>query len=147
MATAKKSRVDLTTGEIQEEIEARVNHRLHSDFYIREPHSRVRLALSSDEPSMTHQSHAESCDINNIIRQFDRTGVLPPATRQGQYGDVSNLNKPLTDLINDSIEASFKAREAFARDADAQKEIADKIEQSKPSAESPAAPPPPSPDV
>lgn len=52
---------------------------------------------------MTHQSHADSCDINKIIKQYDRTGVLPPAAHPPQYGDVSELGGDLTEQINKSL--------------------------------------------
>ncbi|MEM2002562.1 MAG: hypothetical protein QXT77_07965 [Candidatus Methanomethylicaceae archaeon] len=58
---------------------------------------------------MTHQSHADSCDINNIIRRFDRTGVLPPSDRPQQFADVTGLQGDLTDRINSSREILDKA--------------------------------------
>lgn len=69
--------------------------------FVRHPMARVRVQTVIEGESMTHQAHAESCDINNIIRQFDRTGLLPPPTRKAAYVDVSNLNKNLTELYAD----------------------------------------------
>lgn len=103
MARKVKSEV-FTEVDVAEEVEARVKDRLDSwsPPFFRHPMSRVPSVCVVDGDSMTHQAHAESCDINNIIRQFDRTGLLPPPTRQGQYGDVSELNRPLSELIDSS---------------------------------------------
>lgn len=41
--------------------------------------------------SMTEQSHAKHCDINNIIKKFTRTGVIEHVDqREPQYTDVSS---------------------------------------------------------
>lgn len=40
----------------------------------------------------THQSFKDECDINNIMRKFQKTGVLPDMIKQNpQYGDFSSL--------------------------------------------------------
>lgn len=68
------------------------------------PYDRVRSVTVIEGESMTDESHRESCDIHTIIRQFDRTGLLPPDPRgrEPQYGDVSHLNRDLTSLIQDA---------------------------------------------
>jgi len=46
----------------------------------------------SNMPSRTVQSEKASCDINNIVRQYRRTGVLPHmAARMPEFGDVSEV--------------------------------------------------------
>jgi len=102
---AKKAIIDLTTGEINEEINQRAKFLADAMVAERVPFRRqlsryVCKTVITDE-SMTHQSHAESCDINNIIRQFDRTGLLPPGRgdRSPVYDDVSHLNQPFSDLV------------------------------------------------
>lgn len=59
--------------------------------------------IVSQTPSKTHQSHADSCDINSVIKTYARTGVLPPNTRgtQPQYLDVSDLNRPYSDILEE----------------------------------------------
>lgn len=79
---------------------------------VRHPFERVRTPTIIHGESMTHQSHADSCDINNIIRKFDRTGVLPPSTRPEQYADVTGLQGDLTERINSSREILDKAGRA-----------------------------------
>lgn len=85
-----KTTVDLETGEITP--------------VIRKPYERVRTRTPIRGASMTHQSHAETCDINNIIRRFDNTGVLPPARYEAQYADVTPLQGDLTEAYNQSLE-------------------------------------------
>lgn len=72
--------------------------------YIRKPYERHRVQTPIVGESMTHQAHAVTCDINNIIRKFDNTGVLPPAQHQGQYADVTGLQGDLTQAYNDAKE-------------------------------------------
>lgn len=43
------------------------------------------------ERSQTKQHFAEECDINNIMERYEKTGVLPEATRQLLYGDFSDV--------------------------------------------------------
>lgn len=76
---------------------------------VRKPYSRTRIYTPIEGESMTHESHAESCDINNIIRQFDRTGVLPPPTRQPYYGDVTALQVDMTEAVAASQEIMEEA--------------------------------------
>lgn len=52
---------------------------------------RNRVSLKFDLPSLTKQSDAKDCDINNIVNTFRKTGQLPPVVKQGQYADVSEI--------------------------------------------------------
>lgn len=84
--------------------------------YVRHPFERVRTQYATQGDSKTHQSHADSCDINNIIRRFDNTGTLPPTTREAQYADVTALQEgDLTERINHSrvvLDAAGREMEA-----------------------------------
>lgn len=71
---------------------------------VRHPAIRIRTITPIVGESMTHQSHASSCDINNIIKRFDNTGLLPSGSREGQYADVTPLQGDFTDIINRSKE-------------------------------------------
>lgn len=88
---------------------------------VRNPYQRHRVQTPIFGESMTHQSHAESCDINNIIRRYDNTGTLPPAAREAQYGDVTDLQVDLTERINTSRETLDKAGRALAEHEESQK--------------------------
>lgn len=41
---------------------------------------RNRVTAPVDKTQLTEQFHAKSCDINNIVAQFQKTGVLPSPT-------------------------------------------------------------------
>jgi len=46
----------------------------------------------SKSPSLTKQSEAAGCDINNILSKFEKTGILPELIRaDGRYGDFSEV--------------------------------------------------------
>ena len=76
---------------------------------------RERVVTLADGPSKTKQSHAESCDVNAIIRQYDRTGQLPAARVDAMYGDVTALNAYYTDVINESDALIAKAKSDLAQ--------------------------------
>lgn len=59
--------------------------------YVRHPAERSRVQFTCVGESRTHQSHAEACDINSIIRRFDNTGLLPDGRPGGQFADVSKF--------------------------------------------------------
>ena len=42
-------------------------------------------------PSLTKQSEAEACDINNIVRRYAGTGALPSTNRAAFFADVSEM--------------------------------------------------------
>lgn len=53
---------------------------------IRDPH-----ALYCDDPSLTKQSFAKECDINNVIKNWTRGGVATHVnTREAFYGDFTS---------------------------------------------------------
>lgn len=41
--------------------------------------------------SMTRQSEMVYADINLIMKKYEKTGVLPPATREGFFADVTKV--------------------------------------------------------
>lgn len=65
--------------------------------------------------SRTVQSERDLTDINNLVSKYQRTGQLPPSTKSAQYGDVSELNRPLGELIQESrdvLDVAGKALDA-----------------------------------
>lgn len=66
---------------------------------IRSPYFRERMPQICGGESLTEQGHAESVDVNNIVRRFHRTGVLPPAAHPPVYADVTRLQAPLQERI------------------------------------------------
>jgi phage internal scaffolding protein len=57
----------------------------------------IRPVMASDldfagDKGLTKQSDAKDCDINLIMKRFEKTGTLPNMiARDGHYGDFSNV--------------------------------------------------------
>lgn len=50
---------------------------------------------------MTKQSHTDECNINLIMKRFERTGVLEHVTTYSpQWGDFSNTPSSYSEAIN-----------------------------------------------
>jgi len=47
--------------------------------------------LACEEPSLTQQHFKDETDINNILRQFNITGLLPESPLSPRYGDFSGI--------------------------------------------------------
>ena len=81
---------------------------------VRKPFERERMITKFDGETRTDQSQKEMVDVNNIIRKFDRTGVLPSVNEGvGQYGDVSGLNANLQEIVDKYGDVSKAAQEFF----------------------------------
>jgi len=62
-------------------------------------HKRYPTVL--DPKSLTHQSMAPECDINTIMKKYEKTGVLEHRNRfQGTYGDFSNVPESYHESMN-----------------------------------------------
>lgn len=70
---------------------------------------RVQIDFSQAE-SMTKQSHKDECDINNILTQFKRTGIIQHITQQ------QPIYTDLPDNIDyqEALHIQQSASEAFA---------------------------------
>ena len=85
----------------------------------------VDLVFDLDkEPSLTEQSHARECDINNIMKRYENDGLLTHVnTFQGDYGDFTEVQDYHTSmnqiLMADEMFMSLpaKIREKFGNDA------------------------------
>ena len=61
----------------------------HQKMGFHRPHGRVQVEFP--EQTRTKQSFAKECDINEILKQFRRTGMINHvAKHQGYYGDFTN---------------------------------------------------------
>lgn len=60
-------------------------------------------------PSRTKQCHKDECDINNIVKKYDKHGLLTHVNNAiAQYGDYSEINEFLeSQLIVKKAEQSF----------------------------------------
>nr|UXQ88065.1 MAG: internal scaffolding protein [Microvirus sp.] len=65
---------------------------------------RKRVRTINNQPSMTEQTHARECDINNIIKKFTETGILPTNQYEnGQYGFAPEIDfKTALDLVKNT---------------------------------------------
>jgi phage internal scaffolding protein len=65
--------------------------------FLRTPYNYDRDAASNEsgvaceEPSLAQQHFKDECDINNILRQFNVTGLLPEAPLSPRYGDFTGI--------------------------------------------------------
>lgn len=74
-----------------------------------DPHPRQHPKL--DPKSLTHQSMAPECDINTIMKKYERTGVLEHRNRfQGAYGDFTHAPAD----YHASMNAVLAAEEMFS---------------------------------
>lgn len=53
----------------------------------------------------TQQHHVNECDVNQIIKKYDRTGLIIHVSKmEGRYGDVSGIEfKNAMDLVSGSF--------------------------------------------
>lgn len=55
---------------------------------------RARNGFETTGESLTQQSHAAAADVRNIIKQYDRTGLIANVNKGiAQYGDYSEINE------------------------------------------------------
>jgi len=64
--------------------------------------------LACEEPTLAQQHFKDECDINNILRQFNITGLLPEAPLSPRYGDFSGI----TDY-HSALNAVIAAEDGF----------------------------------
>jgi phage internal scaffolding protein len=48
-------------------------------------------ALACEEPTLAQQHFKDECDVNNILRQFNVTGLLPESPLSPRYGDFTGI--------------------------------------------------------
>lgn len=73
-------------------------------------HKEVAGLNFCESESRTKQEFAKEADINNIMAQYVKTGVLPASEREPQYGDFLNA----TDY-REALEAVLAAEEDFSQ--------------------------------
>ena len=72
--------------------------------------------LHCEDATLTQQHFKDECDINNILRQFNVTGILPEAPLSPRYGDftgISDYHSALNQVI--AAEDEFMALPAQIR--------------------------------
>jgi phage internal scaffolding protein len=69
-----------------------------------------RNAFKTTGESLTQQHHAEQVKVQNVIKRYDKTGILDHVARGvAMYGDYSKINEYKTNL-----EFVMAANESFA---------------------------------
>jgi len=74
--------------------------------------------LHCEDASLAQQHYKDECDINNILRQFNITGLLPEQPLSPRYGDFSGIGDYHTALNRviaaqdefDGLPANIRAR-------------------------------------
>jgi len=67
-------------------------------------HERVHPNL--DPISLTHQSMAPECDINTIMRKYEKTGILEHRNNyEGTYGDFTQVPENYHESMNAVLDA------------------------------------------
>lgn len=78
--------------------------------------ARVRVTLKCG-PGRTKQSFRDECDINRLMRRYEKSGTLPQDVRNGRYGDFSGVDDYLAAQVTlRDAEAQFAAMPARVRD-------------------------------
>ena len=66
---------------------------------------RTRSGFETTGESLTQQSHAQAADVRNIIKQYDKTGLIANVNKGiAQYGDYSEINE-YAEALNMVLEA------------------------------------------
>lgn len=77
-----------------------------------------RTATVNNEPTLAQQHSVEETDINTIVRNFTRTGVLPQAALPPSYQDFDEVFDFQTAMnLVTQAKRSFEALDADVRDA------------------------------
>jgi len=71
----------------------------------------LKTGESVKEPSMTKQSHKEECDINNIIKQYQVTGIVAHISEKAASGAYVDLPDPLD--FQQSLNLVMEAQASF----------------------------------
>lgn len=70
---------------------------------------RKRVTYQDDQPSMTQQQFKNQCDINQILKKFEKTGMVTHVrNNQGAYGDFSTIKN-----FQDNLNLVINAQNAF----------------------------------
>lgn len=79
-----------------------------------------RPGLVCEDASLTHQEFARECDINEIMRKYEKHGILTHVREvQEQFIDVAGLPEDYHSALNyvRDVEALFATLPASAREA------------------------------
>lgn len=69
---------------------------------------RNRVTVDCSRPELTEQEHANSCNINFIVAQFEKTGELPQSVRIPKFQDNTE-----TPTLEEAFNVARDATNAF----------------------------------
>lgn len=72
------------------------------------PDGSTRVQVFNEEPTLAMQQFKDEVDVNNIMKKYRVTGVLPVTGKTGRYLDVSDLPN-----YQESLEIVMKAEDSF----------------------------------
>lgn len=86
-----------------------------------------RVTFETVGPSAAHQEFREECDINNVMKKYERTGILEHRNRfEGSYGNFLDIPSDYHEAMGAVLEAEemfmslpSKVRKRFHNDAGA----------------------------
>lgn len=70
---------------------------------------RIDVSIDCSSPQLTDQSYAQSCDINNIMAQYAKTGMLPLQ----QNAQPSYIDNTMIPNLEEAFNIVKLASEAF----------------------------------
>lgn len=79
----------------------------------------VDEGIRFEDPSLTWQDEADACDVNKILKDYDRTGMIRHMnSKSPQYGDFSNLPNNLHEafMAVEAANLAFKQLPAKLRE-------------------------------
>lgn len=81
-------------------------------------YTRKRIQFFTDPITRTKQSFQDECDINNIMKKYEDTGILPGMIQQnpqyGEFADVPSYHEALNTIAH--AHEQFEALSAHTRD-------------------------------
>lgn len=89
------------------------------------PYSPKRVVnFKTKGPSLTHQSFKEECDINRIMKKWEKTGIIEHRNNfEGRYADFTVIPNDYHEAMNSVVEAQnmfmtlpASVRKRFAND-------------------------------
>ena len=81
---------------------------------IRSCYHRARHVTEILGESCTQATDGNTTDVNKIMARFTRTGILPEATREGQYADVTDLQGDITEILERGKQAALDLEQLMA---------------------------------
>lgn len=72
-------------------------------------------STENKDASLTKQGDKDSCDVNQIMKRYEKTGILPPYTTPGYFADVSEFGDfhRVTEVVRQTQEIFMQTPAEF----------------------------------